>query len=1365
MSAINTTHPGIRIKTEVIPPGMSVTKAAKLMGVGRPALSNLLNGKAALSVDMATRLEKTFNCPRKDLLKMQADYEAVLADKKSVPSGIKAYVPLFLAIKADHIEQWSENISARIRLPVFLRTLIYSTGDALTRVDIPGNNDGERRGWDGVIEAGEGTPWVPMGRSGWEFSVTKDTKRKADDDFAKDVKLLQPIERGDTTFVFVTARRWPRKAKWIADARAKGVWKDVRAYDASDLEQWLEQSIPAQAWFANETNIPAHGIRSLDKCWEDWANVSTPPLPSTLFYSAIEAFKQKLLSRLSESPDRPILISADSTGEALAFLSQIFGELGGKELAAYRDHVLVFDESGILPRLAQGAQTFIPVVFTREVERELQHAKSMHAIAVYPRGVVTITPDIILEPANDTIFDNALKEMGKGRDEILRLINESGRSLTVLRRRLATIPAVQTPEWAADHKKAESLVPFVFVGAWDSTNETDKHALSYLARDREYADLEREFQHLSQLNDVPVWSIGIYRGVVSKLDLLYAIATTITPNDLNRYFEVAHRVLGEDAPALDLEDDKRWLAPIYGKTRKFSATFHKGISETLILLAVHSPLFEGPDTKTKVCLAVRTLLQTPLTPRILETNKSDLCTYAEAAPDEFLSILERDLKTNEPAVLGLMRPAGNSILGRPSRVELIWALELLAWNPTTFSRAVLILARLAQVEIHDNYCNKPIYSLKSIFRAWMPQTATEQKERLCLLKELANRFPGIAWEICVTQFSHYVDSFGVYTCKPRWSSDGYGFGEPLADPGLIYDFRREMIEMALHWKEHSLSTLSDLVERLPDLEDKYRTRIWEVIGTWGRDNASDSDKAAIREKIRTMVMTSRLRTNGENASLANAAKVVYAALEPDDLLNKYAWLFRHAGVAGGDDEIEGIEKLDFQKHEERIGKMRVDAMRKIRDQRGIAGILELTRCGEASFQIGLHAANDLLSEEELGDFLELAFQMMLKEKNNDSVKKLIVGALRTISDDGKRERVLREISRGVSEENMARLLLLAPFNRSTWKLIDTFSEMVQNNYWNDVAVGPAYYSPDEEINEAITRLLEAGRPRAAFSHIGFHEEKLDAQIIFRVLSEMAKGGNDRPGEYLLDSYHVERAFKHLNCSPMLTLDQKVGLEFAFIDLLAQTWDKRYGIPNLERYLEIHPEMFVQAVSLVYPREDGDEDPVEFQVAPDSRESLAKRAYYLLESIKRIPGHNDLGKLNADILTRWVATVRQSCAGLSRGKLADICIGGLLACGPVGQDGVWPCESIRQVMEEVQSEPMMSGAQSAVFNSRGVHMRGWDEGGTQERELADKYRKWSQALRASHPFVASKLLTPLEKTYEREASREDEEVGIRRRLLF
>jgi hypothetical protein len=629
------------------------------------------------------------------------------------------------------------------------------------------------------------------------------------------VKALDKKQRVETSFVFVTPRRWSGKAAWVAAKQAKGLWKDVRAYDASDLEQWLEQSLPGQAWFANETHIPSQHVRSLDRCWADWATVSTPPLTGALVSSAIEATKRTMLSRLSRPPEGPIMITADSTEEALAFLAQLLGDRSGEELASYRDRVLVFDKPDVFSRLAAGAQTFIPVVFTREVERELApHARSMHSIVLYPRNAATTEPDIVLQPANYETFNKALEEMGKDRDETSRLANASGRSLTVLRRQLSTVPAVKSPEWAADRQTAASLVPFLFVGSWNSQNETDKLGLSLLAGGRSYEGLEKECQSLARLNDAPVWSIGTYRGVISKIDLLYAIAGAVTPDDLSRYFSLARMVLGEDDPALDLAEDQRWAASIHGKIREFSGAFREGISETLVLLAVHGgSLFKGRlgvDTEIDAVNVVRDLLPTPLTTRILEANDRDLPTYAEAAPDEFLSILERDLKSKDPAVLGLLRPADTSIFGRsPSRTGLLWALEGLSWNPATLPRAAYILARLAQIEISDNWVNKPTNSLESVFRAWMPQTAANHQQRVDLMKKLAEKFPDVAWKICVAQFGAH-SQVGHYSHKPRWRPDGFGFGEPFSTWPPITDFMREMVEMALIWKDHSLAMLCDL---------------------------------------------------------------------------------------------------------------------------------------------------------------------------------------------------------------------------------------------------------------------------------------------------------------------------------------------------------------------------------------------------------------------------------------------------------------------------------------------------------------------------------------------------------------------------
>ena len=81
-------HPGQFIRMEVIEPlGLSVTKAADALGVTRPALSALLNSRAALSPDMALRIEKAFGPKMDTLLRMQTAHE--IAEARDREGDIK----------------------------------------------------------------------------------------------------------------------------------------------------------------------------------------------------------------------------------------------------------------------------------------------------------------------------------------------------------------------------------------------------------------------------------------------------------------------------------------------------------------------------------------------------------------------------------------------------------------------------------------------------------------------------------------------------------------------------------------------------------------------------------------------------------------------------------------------------------------------------------------------------------------------------------------------------------------------------------------------------------------------------------------------------------------------------------------------------------------------------------------------------------------------------------------------------------------------------------------------------------------------------------------------------------------------------
>lgn len=92
MAMKNPPHPGDFIRTEIIQPArLSVTGAAAVLHVSRPALSSLLNGSADLSGDMALRIEKAFGVKMDTLLRMQASYDIAQTRKREKKIHVRRF--------------------------------------------------------------------------------------------------------------------------------------------------------------------------------------------------------------------------------------------------------------------------------------------------------------------------------------------------------------------------------------------------------------------------------------------------------------------------------------------------------------------------------------------------------------------------------------------------------------------------------------------------------------------------------------------------------------------------------------------------------------------------------------------------------------------------------------------------------------------------------------------------------------------------------------------------------------------------------------------------------------------------------------------------------------------------------------------------------------------------------------------------------------------------------------------------------------------------------------------------------------------------------------------------------------------------
>ena len=93
MPLINPPHPGEIVKYECLEPlGLTVTRAAEGLGVTRQALSELVNERTGVSVEMAIRLSRAFGSTPETWLRMQMAYDLWQARERAAQIKVENFV-------------------------------------------------------------------------------------------------------------------------------------------------------------------------------------------------------------------------------------------------------------------------------------------------------------------------------------------------------------------------------------------------------------------------------------------------------------------------------------------------------------------------------------------------------------------------------------------------------------------------------------------------------------------------------------------------------------------------------------------------------------------------------------------------------------------------------------------------------------------------------------------------------------------------------------------------------------------------------------------------------------------------------------------------------------------------------------------------------------------------------------------------------------------------------------------------------------------------------------------------------------------------------------------------------------------------
>jgi hypothetical protein len=486
-------------------------------------------------------------------------------------------------VNATDLERWADRRDAQQLFPQLVRRLVLATGQRVSRASFRSGEGVQLPGWDGVVTAEENSPFVPAGVSGWELGTGSDSRRKAEEDYRKRKEEPKDLDPRQTTFVFVTPRRWRDKEAWTQERRQDGVWHDVRVYDADDLETWLEQAPAVHLWLSILLGKCPEDVLDLETFWEDLRAATCPPMPTDLLLAGREEVIARIHEWLRAEP-ASLSLRAESWEEAIAIFAAALHKLSDEErTSAFARTVIVQSEPAL--RWLAAHQSPLTIVVDFDSSTAVAHAMRQGHRVLVPvgwefrpaKGCITV-PRLSVDAAA-----KGLTEAGLSDHRARTLAGLARRSFSAFRRKIALRPELHQPTWAQP-TEGPALVPAMLAGAWHDTVDDDCKAVARLAGG-DYEKVRAAAVRWANASDPPVRRVGGVWYVVSREDAWSLLARYLQADHLQRLEEVILLVLSSPDPCFDLPEGERYMAKVAGKVPRYSAALCRGLAETLAVMA------------------------------------------------------------------------------------------------------------------------------------------------------------------------------------------------------------------------------------------------------------------------------------------------------------------------------------------------------------------------------------------------------------------------------------------------------------------------------------------------------------------------------------------------------------------------------------------------------------------------------------------------------------------------------------------------------------------------------------------------------------------------------------------------------------
>lgn len=1242
-------------------------------------------------------------------------------------------------IMAEDIEAWTERNPRRAQelLPELVGRLILASADSIIDFHFPHGKAIQYAGYDGYLNSSIAGNFFPAGISVWEFGTDKNILNKFNEDYKKRSLNSGEIEKTTTDFYFVSSRIWSHRTnipERTVSAKKESDWKDVRIFDATSLKLWLEQCPSVSAWFSKVINMPITGLISLEDYWKSICENTSPILTVDFFMQGRNSFAEKIVD-LFDSGANEIIICADSLLESILVMASDFMRSSDIKLIRFFERCVVIQDEHVWNELSS-----------------VQHGKAIFVFGFLPANRLNFSKNKCIFPTNknspfDRInksynrieierqkksdFEEALKNLSCQWDKIRTLEINSKRRFPALLRQITKDPLLKSPAWVS-YGDLRILIPALLVGSWEINKPGDVSAIEKLAS-VSWGDYAKSLSTFTVKEDSPVYNVCNSWMCVSVPEMWDILWDYITQEDYRKFKECIITTFSIKDPIYELPPEQWFAGSIYGKVFDYSNSLLSGLIISLIMFAERNDSdnhFSVTSTAGEVDTIVNQILNDIEDRQGWYTIAPYIPLLSEASPDMVLSKLEEKSLSDDEEFWSMFRPPHDSLTGRAFYTHLLWSLENLTWMPEYVVRTVHVLAHFSEKRFEYKLGNSPNETLYNIFCLWSPKGCLDNANRFSLLQAIINKYP-YTGRVLIKKLLANNSQITSNISTPHWRDVEICHYDITRS-----EYRDEVIRIADLFIE-KINPVYDDWEIVFDCFNAFLHNINNIVELCKKQAVQMplNDLLKLCQQIAEYISRNRKYSDADwsvDEKYLNKLEDLLNRIAPDSP-QKYNYYFKwnFGGLhpskyckGSYNFELAQQEKLNFRR----------DALLEIIKSYGRGAVLEVIEGVEDTSDLGVIIAEDVLMNE-----CEWPFIKQILEKN-EHVASATIYQLFYKKDFNKQVATLPQDDAFF----IAFVMKSLPISRKVLDYIGKSTDAVKAQYWNTVRIWGLDMSEQNLVLDVIGNMLEYNRPFTLIDFLAY-SEFADIKIILEILEKAIElYPNVEPNGMDLKNvphYDMEEIFKKLYTEKEKYSNQIAKLELFFLF----AFDYEFEPQCLVDQLLNSPELFMEFLSLAYRQDDGTTG-----VSTFDDKNRAHHANEVLRRIKRIPGATRENISNT-AFANWITKVEDLSKAQSYLTAFSIVVGTILSYSPTGSDGIWPCECVREYLENSNLELLNKHFVIGIFNQRGVHTV---TGGVEEKEISNKYFSYSSKLEFLYPRTAA-IVREIGKSYQLESKREQQ----------